>query len=68
LSSRAEEQAAPRLVTGQPFGSLAITGLSTVGGSGISGPPTAFHLQNLYTVADDLFYSRSKHALKLLDY
>jgi len=60
----AELAGIPTLVTGQPFGQLTITPYSTVGGSQILGPPDAYHLQNIYTFSDDVFYSRGKHAFK----
>jgi hypothetical protein len=54
----------PALVPGQPFGQVTITPFATIGGSQILGPPDAFHLQNIYTFSDDVFYSRGKHSLK----
>jgi hypothetical protein len=54
----------PPLVAGQPFGAFSITGFSMVGGNGVIGPPDAFHLQNIYSLADDVFYTRGTHSLK----
>ncbi len=48
-------------VPGQPFGQISIGGTSTLGGD-VSNP--AFHIQNIYTGSDDVYWSRGKHALK----
>jgi len=54
----------PSLVAGQPFGTFSITPYSVVGASSSLGPPAAVHLQNVYTVSDDVFHSQGKHSLK----
>jgi len=51
----------PTFVTGQPLGTLAVTGLSQLGNTGNFSP---FHIQNIYTFADDVYYTRGKHAFK----
>ena len=46
---------------GQPMGSIAISsGLSQMGGLG----SYSFHIQNIFTLSDDLFYTKGRHALK----
>jgi len=50
----------PSFVAGQPMGTLAVTGLSQLGNTAF----TPYHLQNIYTFGDDLFYTKGKHALK----
>ena len=54
----------PSFVSGEPVGALAITGITSIGGSILEGPPYPFHLQNLYSFGDDLYYSKGRHALK----
>jgi hypothetical protein len=49
------------LVTGQPMGTVSITGYTTMGPNG--GYPTV-HVQNIYTASDDVFYTKGRHALK----
>jgi hypothetical protein len=55
----------PALFPGAPtLGPVTITGYSQIGFYTIEGPPNPYHIQNLYALSDDLFYSRGKHALK----
>ena len=52
-------------VTGNPIGMTQISGLSNFGTPIGDGPnPANSHLQNIYTLSDDLFYSRGKNAFK----
>ena len=52
-------------VTGNPIGMTQISGLSNFGTPIGDGPnPANSHLQNIYTLSDDLFYSHGKHAFK----
>jgi outer membrane receptor protein involved in Fe transport len=51
-------------LTGEPVGTINVTGLSANGLSGSYGPPAAYHVQDIYTISDDLYYTRNKHALK----
>src|ERR1700758_432098 len=51
-------------ITGRPFGSFAITNLTSVGLGRLVGPPDSLHLQNIYSFGDDLYYQREKHSLR----
>ena len=56
-------------VTGSPIGATTVSGLSTPGlGAPLSAGPSPgednYHLQNIYTLSDDLDYTRGKHAFK----
>src|SRR3984957_3416948 len=51
-------------IAGSPFGSFSITNLSTVGIGRLVGPPDSLHVQNIYSVGDDLYYQRGKHGLR----
>ena len=51
-------------ITGRPFGSFSITNLATVGIGRLVGPPDSLHLQNIYSIGDDLYYQRGKHNLR----
>jgi hypothetical protein len=51
-------------ISGRSFGSFSITSLSAVGVGRLVGPPDSLHLQNIYSVGDDLFYQRGKHGLR----
>lgn len=53
-------------VPGLPMGTITITGFSTFGPGITYGAPghTFFHIQNIYTLSDDLYYTHGKHALK----
>jgi hypothetical protein len=54
-------------VPGLAMGTIAISGGFTSIGPGITyGPPgvSFYHIQNIYTLSDDLFYTRGRHALK----
>jgi outer membrane receptor protein involved in Fe transport len=51
-------------IAGRPFGSFSITNLSTVGLGRLVGPPDSLHLQNIYSIADDLYDQRGKHSLR----
>ena len=53
-------------LSGWPWNQVAITGLSTAGFGQIAGPPQepALHLQNIYSLADDVYYTRGKHQLR----
>lgn len=66
-------EAAPQLtgpsvswVAGNPISMLQVGGLNANFGVGLGvGPnPPGMHLQNIYTLSDDLFYTHGKHALK----
>jgi Carboxypeptidase regulatory-like domain len=54
-------------VPGLPMGTIAIGGGYTSLGPGITyGPPgvSFYHIQNIYTLSDDMFYTRGRHAMK----
>jgi hypothetical protein len=51
-------------VAGRAFGSFAITNLTSVGLGRLVGPPDSLHLQNIYSLGDDLYYQRGKHSLR----
>lgn len=51
----------PVFVPGEQLGSLTIGGISGIGGASII---ESWHLQNVYTLGDDVFYSTGKHAMK----
>jgi hypothetical protein len=51
-------------IAGRAFGSFSITNLTTIGNGRLVGPPDSLHLQNIYSVADDLYYQREKHSLR----
>src|SRR3984885_5402961 len=51
-------------IAGRPFGSFSISNLSTIGIGRLVGPPDSLHLQNIYSVGDDLLYQRGKHGLR----
>ena len=48
-------------VTGQPIGSVTISGLTALGPQSLS---PSFSAQNVFAWSDDLFYTRGKHSLK----
>ena len=48
-------------IPGRPMGTLGIQNLTTMGPNG--GYPT-FHLQDVYTLSDDVLYTRGRHGLK----
>jgi hypothetical protein len=51
------------LGNGIPLGTIIVTGLSNNGPNATFGPPN-LHLENIYTLGDDVYYTRGKHALK----
>ena len=51
-------------IAGRPFGSFSITSLTPVGIGRLVGPPDSLHLQNIYSIGDDLYYQRGKHSLR----
>ncbi|HWF37265.1 MAG TPA: TonB-dependent receptor [Candidatus Acidoferrales bacterium] len=53
-------------VAGQPMGAFqSVPGLTSVGVGIGNGPnPDNYHVQNIYTLSDDLYYTHGKHALK----
>ncbi len=51
-------------IAGRPFGSFTITNLTPVGNGRLVGPPDSLHLQNIYSLGDDLYYQRGKHSLR----
>jgi len=51
-------------IVGRPFGSFSITNLSTVGIGRLVGPPDSLHLQNIYSVGDDLYHQRGSRSLR----
>lgn len=51
-------------IAGRSFGSLSIANLSTVGAGRLVGPPDSLHLQNIYSLGDDLYYQRQRHNLR----
>jgi hypothetical protein len=53
-----------QLISGLPMGIIAITGIDSLGGQSGFGPPDDTQIQNIYTLSDDLYYTRGKHALK----
>ena len=46
-----------------PMGTIIVTGLSNNGPNATFGPPN-LHLENIYTLGDDVYYTRGKHAFK----
>ncbi|MBI2815969.1 MAG: TonB-dependent receptor, partial [Acidobacteria bacterium] len=48
-------------VPGQPIGTLSVGGTSGLGPNGLSPNDK---LQNIYTLSDDIFYTRGRHSLK----
>ena len=55
----------PSLLQGAPdMGTVTVTGYSQIGFYNIEGPPDPYHIQNIYSLADDVFYNRGKHSLK----
>ena len=56
----------PGFLAGAPFEAFAVTGLSGMGFGGNAGPTyhPSLHLQNIYSFADDVYYSRGKHQLR----
>ena len=56
----------PGFIPGSPFESFTVTGLSGMGFGGNAGPPStpSHHLQNIYSIADDVYYNRGKHQLR----
>jgi hypothetical protein len=56
----------PGLLANSPFESFSVSGLSAVGFGSNAGPPgsPSVHLQNIYSFADDLFYTLGKHQLR----
>jgi hypothetical protein len=51
-------------IVGRPFGSFSIANLAPVGTGRLVGPPDSLHLQNIYSLSDDLYYQRGKHSLR----
>ena len=56
----------PGFLAGEPFGTFNISGLSSMGFGTIAGPANnpAFHLQNIYSLADDVYYTHGKHQFR----
>jgi hypothetical protein len=55
----------PSLLAGAPaLGTVTITGYSQIGFYNIEGPPDPYHIQDIYALSDDMFYTRGKHAFK----
>jgi hypothetical protein len=56
----------PGFLANQPFGTFGVSGLSSNGFGSIAGPPNvrAMHLQNIYSIADDVFWQRGKHQFR----
>jgi hypothetical protein len=54
----------PSFTPGEPFGTLGIGGLSSIGVSVLTGPPSVVHVQNIYSFADDVYLNRGKHGIK----
>jgi hypothetical protein len=56
----------PGFLAGAPFESFAVTGLTAVGFGGNAGPPStpSVHLQNIYSIADDVYYTHGKHQMR----
>jgi hypothetical protein len=55
----------PTLLAGAPaLGGVTVTGYTALGFSTIEGPPDPYHIQNIYSFADDVFYNRGKHSFK----
>ena len=56
----------PGFIPGSPFESFTVSGLSGMGFGGNAGPTShpSLHLQNIYSFADDVYYSRGKHQLR----
>jgi outer membrane receptor protein involved in Fe transport len=52
------------LVAGEPFGTLGLTGFTSIGTGNLAGPPQVFHLRNVYAFRDDVYYQHGAHALK----
>ena len=54
------------MVAGRPMGTITIPGFTGIGpGITYASPGESFyHIQNLYTLSDDLFWTHGKHALK----
>ncbi len=50
-----------QFIAGQPMGQLQVTGLSTIGPNNSS---PNFLVQNVYTISDDVYYTKGKHAFK----
>jgi hypothetical protein len=55
---------APLLAGAPDLGGVTVTGYSLLGFYTIEDPPFPIHIQNLYSLADDFFYTRGQHALK----
>jgi hypothetical protein len=53
-----------QLVAGVPIGIIVVSGVSSLGGNSGFGPPDDGQIQTVYTLSDDLFYTRGKHAFK----
>ena len=66
LSSIPSFPGGPGFLAGAPFEAFSVGGLSGVGFGGNAGPPfhPSLHLQNIYSVADDVYYSHGKHQLR----
>ncbi len=52
------------LVPGAPFTTISVTALSSLVGVNSDGPPPDIERQNIYSISDDVYYSRGKHALQ----
>jgi hypothetical protein len=48
-------------IAGRQFGSFSITNFTAVGNGRLVGPPDSLHLQNIYSIGDDLYHQREKH-------
>ena len=53
-----------QLVAGVPIGIIALSGNASLGGNSGFGPPDDGQIQTVYTLSNDLFYTRGKHAFK----
>jgi hypothetical protein len=57
----------PGFVPGLPMGTFSITSFTSFGPTSSGGAPPGLsfaHIQNIYTLSDDVFYTHGKHALK----
>ena len=57
----------PSYFNGRPFGAFSIGGtgsITNMGNGGLTGPPDSIHLQSIYSLADDVYWSRGKHQLR----
>jgi hypothetical protein len=53
-----------QLVAGVPIGIIVLSGFTGLGGNSGFGPPDDGQIQTVYTLSNDLFYTRGKHAFK----